>query len=115
MIQKPSTPKRPEAAKHLIDEDNVKEDGLMSLKDIASISKRAFCEALQGIISNPVYDRPTPLWKASFPQVASDASFRLFGVKHHSLPFTAAMLARLGIATHRSTSHAQLRSTICSL
>ena len=101
--------------------------GLTPLKDPAKISKREFRTALQDSIAKPIYDRarggrpPTRALeldvymgvKEGEPgQQHHHAAVKLFNASHRFLPFKLAMRQRWGIATHWSTSHRQLWSTI---
>ena len=96
-------------------------------KDPASISKMEFRKALQDSIANPIRDgrrggRPPTrtleidvyvgAMEGELGRQHHQAALKLFDAKHRFLPFKAAMRWRHGIATHWSTSHTQLWSTV---
>ena len=118
------------AAKLVNENDQIElvgENAPPPLKDPASISKLEFRTALQDSIANPIYDRrrggrpPTRklevdvyvgVMEGETGQQHHHVALRLFDAKHRFLPFKVAMRWRHGIATHWSTSHTQLWSTL---
>ena len=118
------------AAKLVNEEDKVEMDGEQQpppLKDPATITKLEFRKAIQDSVANPMYDRsrggrpPTRclevdvyvgVMEGELEKQHHHAALSLFTGNHRFLPFKAAMRWRWGIATHWSTSHSQLWSTI---
>ena len=107
--------------------EHVGEQAPPPLKDPASISKLEFRTALQDSIANPIRDRkrggrPSTrtleldvymgVMEGELGKQHHHAALKLFDANHRFLPFKAAMRWRHGIATHWSTSHTQLWSTV---
>ena len=118
-------------AAKLVNEEN-KDEGtggqmLPPLKDPSTITKVQFRAALQDSIANPVYDQknggrpPTRsleldvyvgVVEGKTGEEHHHAALKLFAANHRFLPFKLAMRWRHGIATHWSTSHTKLWSTV---
>ena len=120
------------AAKLVDEKDHLEKAGELKpppLRNPANVSKVEFRTALQDSVANPMYEHkqggrpPTRALELDVYVGVKEgkpgeqhhhAAVKLFDAKHRFLPFKLAMRWRHGIATHWSTSHTQLWSTIRS-
>ena len=118
------------AAKLVNEEDqteNVEDEEPPPLRNPSTITKLEFRTALQDAIANPMYEHkrggrpPTRkleldvyvgVMEGNLGEKHHHAALKLFEGNHRFLPFKLAMRRRHGIATHWSTSHTQLWSTV---
>ena len=109
-----------------LDNDNAEETP-PPLKDPSQISKADFLKAVKDSLANPFYDHkrggrpPSRTLEIDVYVGVKEgepgdqhlhAAVKLFNANHRFLPFKLAMRWRHGIATHWSTSHTQLWSTV---